>query len=189
MANVYDKLATYGAINLTYKDSGRKRKKRKKPYNKPSQKRNISGNKTYFNSDGYQLIKDNNKYKLLHRERVGDFEKLQKGWEVHHCDRNRKNNSIENLVQIPKSLHRKIHYYFKDIKRMPTKNIIETIYLPEYLDGHSTSLNCHGEKELKRYLESLERKRLGKINPHTCSTTEYQELKDKGLVKNKVILR
>lgn len=34
---------------------------------------------------------------------------LDKSYEVHHIDRNRENNSLINLVAIPKEFHKKIH--------------------------------------------------------------------------------
>ena len=35
--------------------------------------------------------------------------KIPKGYEIHHIDENRKNNQINNLVMLPKELHKKYH--------------------------------------------------------------------------------
>jgi hypothetical protein len=35
--------------------------------------------------------------------------KVKKGYDIHHIDKNRNNNSILNLVALPKELHQKYH--------------------------------------------------------------------------------
>lgn len=35
------------------------------------------------------------------------------GFEIHHADHNHNNNNIENLVMLPKELHRKYHRFLK----------------------------------------------------------------------------
>ena len=46
-------------------------------------------------------------YRLFYEKQTG--EKIPENFEVHHIDHNRKNNSIDNLVAIPKKLHKKYH--------------------------------------------------------------------------------
>lgn len=35
--------------------------------------------------------------------------KIPKNWEIHHIDADRKNNNINNLIMLPKKLHRALH--------------------------------------------------------------------------------
>lgn len=60
-----------------------------------------------YNKNGYKLDADGT---LLHRiiSTLKDGE-IPKDWHVHHCDFNKENNSIDNLVQIPEKLHVEIH--------------------------------------------------------------------------------
>jgi hypothetical protein len=46
-------------------------------------------------------------YRKIYETAIGC--KVKRGYEVHHLDCNRENNSIENLVAIPAPLHRKYH--------------------------------------------------------------------------------
>lgn len=45
--------------------------------------------------------------------------KIPKGYEIHHIDMNRENNNIENLVMLPKKLHKQYHFYLSMIKSFP----------------------------------------------------------------------
>lgn len=38
--------------------------------------------------------------------------KVPKGYEIHHFDHDNNNNAIENLVCIPRKLHRQYHMYW-----------------------------------------------------------------------------
>lgn len=40
---------------------------------------------------------------------------IPKGFDIHHIDMNRNNNSIENLVMLPKELHRQYHQLILNI--------------------------------------------------------------------------
>ena len=60
---------------------------------------------------------------------------IPRGWHVHHCDYNKTNNNIDNLVQIPEKLHQEIHdRYDWDSKHKPSKEFIKNTMLPSYLD-------------------------------------------------------
>lgn len=69
--------------------------------------------KTYYTAGGYERVRVGvNKNKLVH---VMVFEAFS-GWavntkyyEVHHIDRNPKNNSYENLIMLDKPTHKLIH--------------------------------------------------------------------------------
>ena len=52
-------------------------------------------------------------YRKLYKEYYNiEFSNL---YEIHHIDRNRENNSIENLILLPKELHSKYHKTFPPI--------------------------------------------------------------------------
>ena len=47
------------------------------------------------------------KYRVFYENHYGI--KIPPEYEIHHIDFNRENNAIENLLLIPKTLHRKLH--------------------------------------------------------------------------------
>ena len=48
--------------------------------------------------------------RLLHRSTwEHHFGAIPRGWEVHHCDQDKHNNDISNLVALPAKLHRAVH--------------------------------------------------------------------------------
>lgn len=53
-------------------------------------------------------------YRILYEKHI---EKIPKDWDVHHIDFNHNNNSLDNLIAIPKVIHTVIHqcgYMAKD---------------------------------------------------------------------------
>tara|TARA_R100000656_G_scaffold122550_1_gene98231 strand:+ start:794 stop:1009 length:216 start_codon:yes stop_codon:yes gene_type:complete len=53
-------------------------------------------------------------YRELYEKHI---EKIPKDWDVHHIDFNHNNNSLDNLISIPKVIHTVIHqcgYMSKD---------------------------------------------------------------------------
>ena len=52
-------------------------------------------------------------YRKIYKKRYGiDF---SADYEIHHIDMNRSNNDIENLILLPKELHRKLHNTYNNI--------------------------------------------------------------------------
>jgi hypothetical protein len=99
------------------------------------------GKKTHIiNKFGYPLIKNGQHYQLEHRVVFEQSEKLINGWEIHHCDKNKLNNSIDNLVQIPRDLHKLIHKYFPTKKTLPKKQKIIEVYLKEFLENSTLTI-------------------------------------------------
>lgn len=58
---------------------------------------------------------------------------IPKGWHVHHCDYNKYNNKIDNLVQIPPELHDEIHRTFH-LFNYPCKETILKVLLPKHIE-------------------------------------------------------
>lgn len=55
----------------------------------------------------------NNNYVEKYKDYYGiDFDSQE--YEVHHIDFNHSNNDIENLMLLPKKLHRRYHYYARE---------------------------------------------------------------------------
>lgn len=52
-------------------------------------------------------------YRNKYEEKTGL--KVPSSFDIHHIDLNRKNNDINNLVAIPRELHRDYHKYARDI--------------------------------------------------------------------------
>lgn len=76
---------------------------------------------------------DNGEY--IHRAtyfKNNPSEKRMRGWHVHHCDCDKFNNDISNLVHIPEIVHSWIHkaYGHKKNGKMPSKKIIEAAFGP-----------------------------------------------------------
>lgn len=46
-------------------------------------------------------------------------------YEIHHIDLNHNNNDIENLLLLPKKLHRKYHYYINCLYPFKENNILK----------------------------------------------------------------
>ncbi len=59
---------------------------------------------------------------------------LPKGYDVHHIDKNRKNNVLENLIILPTGVHKHLH---RNIKY--NDNLLERKYLKRWLleNGYS----------------------------------------------------
>jgi hypothetical protein len=92
-------------------------------------------------------------YRKFYEEKTG--KKIPKDFDVHHIDLNRENNEIENLVAIPKHLHKKYHSLL--CKIMPLGGIkIDKTYFTPLLAGDS---------EMQKYY---------KYYIHTVSMVEYQ---------------
>lgn len=52
-------------------------------------------------------------------------------YDIHHIDFDRNNNSIENLLLLPKSLHNKYHFYVRSLEVF--KSHCDTLYMDSYL--------------------------------------------------------
>ena len=49
--------------------------------------------------------------------------KIPKNWEIHHIDADRKNNNINNLIMLPKKLHRALHKHIGLLSKNNSKKI------------------------------------------------------------------
>ena len=78
-------------------------------------------------------------YVEFYKENIGN---VPKNWEVHHIDHDHYNNTIINLVAIPKWLHRGYHNYFNQIKYYDPQRMIS--YKKDFL----RTLNKFEEKYL-----------------------------------------
>lgn len=69
---------------------------------------------------------------MIHRIVSAEYDgTIKKGWDVHHCDFNKTNNAIDNLAQIPSTLHEIIHLKYYEMK--PNKEYILKTLLPDYI--------------------------------------------------------
>ena len=50
------------------------------------------------------------------------------GYDVHHVDHNKHNNSVDNLIAIPRKMHKRIHVIYKDTGVKLTKSEIRKLY-------------------------------------------------------------
>lgn len=92
-------------------------------------------------------MKDN--YKALFESHYGIT--VPKGYEIHHIDLNHDNNSIENLMVIPKGLHRRYHFLLSKMgcSVSKTANPYEFIYDVRIHSGASS------ERTLNNYYFNL----------------------------------
>jgi len=92
--------------------------------------------------------------------------KIKEGWEVHHIDHDKKNNRANNLIQIPKGLHKEIHDAFSKWDGV-TKNQILAKHLPLYLKRESDirDIECKQRAlNVRKTIHSL-RAQLIKLDP------------------------
>jgi len=84
---------------------------------KPSKK--LNKGKGWIGSTGYKTKQLNKKPILEHHLiwlKYNKKSKIPEGYVIHHIDRNKQNNSIENLQLMTKSKHTKLHNEFRKIK-------------------------------------------------------------------------
>lgn len=67
---------------------------------------NINSIKTYVGRDGYLKTGNTSFHRVVWEHHFG---KIPKGYEIHHIDKNKKNNSIDNLMLVTPFEHKKIH--------------------------------------------------------------------------------
>lgn len=80
--------------------------------------------------DGYIYINGTGMHVIVWKAHYGI---IPQGWHVHHIDKNRKNNNIENLVAIPAEFHRAIHRGGK----LPKRPALMRVYY-KYFDKYLT---------------------------------------------------
>lgn len=79
--------------------------------------------------------------------------KLPKHFDVHHIDHDRTNNSIENLIAIPKNIHQKYHWYFNQISGFETKEIVINVNPHSYLSiMNNLNKYCEIMEEMHKFL-------------------------------------
>lgn len=64
--------------------------------------------KTYKNKSGYRRYKDSGKFVHIANAEKKVGGKIYTGYEVHHKDGNKNNNSISNLAVLKKDFHQKV---------------------------------------------------------------------------------
>lgn len=87
-------------------------------------------------------------YRKLYRDTFSLRKQQLEGFDIHHIDLNRENNSISNLVALPSELHRQFHLNLSSVPEV----ITVTKELRSIVDGG----NGYGEfslNALSRYIE------------------------------------
>lgn len=66
--------------------------------------------------NSYEISKDfkSIEHIRIYKEEIGDY---PPDWQIHHIDCNKQNNSIDNLIAIPRDLHYKLHRMMKKFFR------------------------------------------------------------------------
>lgn len=84
-------------------------------------------------------------YAKFYIQRTG--ERYPEGFNIHHIDENRENNSITNLVALPSELHRKYHKTKWEIEKMQAKgNIVAVKYNSKFLDQYVSQIEFYIKK-------------------------------------------
>jgi len=95
--------------------------------------------------------------------------KIPKDWEIHHIDANRQNNEPENLIMLPKQLHRALHNYIGLLPRkelmiirrwyMKKKSKLSNLYLGHKLKQEVKKLNLPSKliDKNKKYVKNKDR--------------------------------
>lgn len=92
-------------------------------------------------------------YRKFYEKQTG--KKVPKDFDIHHIDLNRENNDIENLVAIPKELHKKYHALLSKIMPLGEIKIDKSDFVPLLA----------GDKEMQKYC---------KYYVNTVSMIEYR---------------
>lgn len=103
-----------------------------------------------YNKTGYKI--DINGYPVHRKVSEMVDGKIKPNWHVHHCDFNKDNNNIENLIQIPKEMHEYLHSK-KCLMVRPTKEYLLINVLPNFLKKESTKNKA--EKEVIGLCEEI----------------------------------
>ena len=107
----------------------------------------VMSNKQYFNgkefepTGKYQYYREVGNFKNLMHRYVWEFYngKIPKGYEIHHKDGNRANNTIENLQCLSKSEHQKLHSeILSDEKREWYRNNLAENARPKASEWHKS---------------------------------------------------
>lgn len=118
------------------------------------------------NKYGYKITKTGElEHRKLYKEHYGE---IPKKYIIHHIDCIKTNNSIYNLIALPKRLHEIIHTKIKNQKRIIPREEIEIL-----LNNYKTRLQLYYKKRLRleselnktnEIIEVLENDLLGKEN-------------------------
>lgn len=76
-------------------------------------------------------------------------------FDIHHIDFNRENNSIKNLVAVPRKLHKQFHFYHKLVKsRFDQLYINGIVYCTTFCGIDSNELEINNFiKDYRKYLK------------------------------------
>lgn len=72
--------------------------------------------RTELNESGYIREIYSNNYMCSQHRRIAEeyFGEIPDGWEIHHINRIRTDNRIENLLCLPREEHRRVYHGFDD---------------------------------------------------------------------------
>lgn len=62
-------------------------------------------------------------YKKIYSENMNGLKWDFNQYDIHHIDLDRSNNDFDNLVLVPKRLHRKFHFFYNSIKYVDFSNL------------------------------------------------------------------
>lgn len=142
----------------------------------------------YFN--GYRFTKDDKTSYYLsaskingHRKRLHRYiweyynGEIPKGYDIHHKDHNKENNTLENLELISKSNHSKLHSkeLTEEQKEKRRRNMLENV-IPKAIEWHKSENAKEFHKE--QYKKSLALKEKQKYICENCNK-EYEAFKNK----------
>lgn len=130
----------------------------------------IHKSKWRLNKQGYW---ENENFYKLHRKLYSIYYgPIPMSWEVHHCDRNPKNNNIENLIALPKEIHRKVH---REINKKG-RNLSREEIIRQYGDGKLRPRRPKAKKKKKK----KPKERWGNIGKSLKISPLHMEMKRKG---------
>ena len=95
---------------------------------------------------------------------VKNFGEIEKDFEIHHIDLNKKNNNPYNLVSIPKNLHKEYHKFLNSNRNLKEK------------ESHKINIYGFGNGFFLEQLEQLE-KFLSEINFYILKRNDKEMIK------------
>ena len=91
-------------------------------------------------------------YQKIYSEFLKDLTWNSTVYEVHHIDLNHENNSFDNLVLVPRKLHRKFHCLYTGIKDCDFSKIFELNYQEPFSENWMLNF-LSTKKEMQRLVQ------------------------------------
>lgn len=78
----------------------------------------------YIGQNGYLVSRHNIYHRYIYAKFILKGNEIPSGWEIHHIDCNKFNNSLDNLICIPEAVHHQLHKLNREGNKERYNNVI-----------------------------------------------------------------